>query len=186
MCVEEYGVSRIVMLLTPRELGHVYQSEGGHLLEPPRRNNMSTLSKWKFSASLIAVILAAAPSSLVSQAQFADESVVVNVPFAFGDGSKNFAAGRYSIAMNEQKILAIRSDSNSGFVMAWLEQDSHPAETSKVVFRKYGDQYFLSEIWIAGESSHTYRMPSKQEKREMAANKAAPTDVVVAALEVPR
>ena len=70
---------------------------------------MSTLSKWKFSASLIAVILAAAPSSLVSQAQFVDASVVVNVPFAFGDGSQNFAAGRYSIAMNEQKILAIRS-----------------------------------------------------------------------------
>ncbi len=146
---------------------------------------MSTLSKWKFSASLIAVILAAAPSSLVSQVQFV-ESVVVNVPFAFGDGSQNFAAGRYSIAMNDQKILAIRGDSNSGFVMAWLEQDSHPAETSKVVFRKYGDQYFLSEIWIAGESSHTYRMPSKQETREEAANKAAPTEVVVAALEMSR
>ncbi len=147
---------------------------------------MSTLSKWKFSASLIAVILAAAPSSLVSQAQNLDESVVVNVPFAFGDGSQNFAAGQYSIRMDDQKILAIRGQSNSGFVMAWFERDSHPAETTKVVFRKYGDQYFLSEIWIAGESSHTYRLPSKQEKREEAANKEAPTEVVVAALEMPR
>ena len=147
---------------------------------------MSTLSMWKFSASLLAVILAAAPSSLVSQAQNLDESVVVNVPFAFGDGSQNFAAGRYSIAMDDQKILAIRGESNSGFVMAWLEQDSHPAETTKVVFRKYGDQYFLSEIWIAGESTHTYRLPSKQEKREEAAKKEVPTEVVVAALEMPR
>lgn len=147
---------------------------------------MSTLSIWKFSASLLAVILAAAPSSLVSQAQFVEESVVVNVPFAFGDGSQNFAAGRYSIRMDDQKILAIRGDSNSGFVMAWFEQDSHPAETSKVVFRKYGDQYFLSEIWIAGESSHLYRLPSKQEKREEAANKEVPTQVVVAALQMPR
>jgi hypothetical protein len=147
---------------------------------------MSTLSKWKFSASLIAVILAATPSSLVSQAQNLDESVIVNVPFAFGDGSQNFAAGQYSIRMDDQKILAIRGQSNSGFAMVWFERDSHPADTTKVVFRKYGDQYFLSEIWIAGESTHTYRLPSKQEKREEAANKEAPTEVVVAALEMPR
>jgi hypothetical protein len=147
---------------------------------------MSTLSKWKFSASLIAVILAVAPSSLVSQAQFVDASMVVNVPFAFGDGSQNFAAGQYSIRMDDQKILAIRGQSNSGFAMVWFERDSHPADTTKVVFRKYGDQYFLSEIWIAGESTHTYRLPSKQEKREEAANKEAPTEVVVAALEMPR
>jgi len=147
---------------------------------------MSTLSIWKFSASLLAVILAAAPSSLVSQAQDMEESVVVNVPFAFGDGTQNFAAGRYSIRMDEQKILAIRGASNSGFARAWFERDSHPAETTKVVFRRYGDQYFLSEIWIAGESSHTYRLPSKEEKREEAANKEAPTEVVVAALEIPR
>jgi hypothetical protein len=70
--------------------------------------------------------------------------------------------------------------------MAWFEEDSHPAETTKVVFRRDGDQYFLSEIWIAGESSHTYRLPSKQEEHEMAANKAVPTEVVVAALEMPR
>lgn len=185
MCVEECGVSRIVMLLRPRDLGHVYQSEGGHLDSSPQENNMSTLSMWKFSANLLAVILAVAPSSVVSQAQNIEDSVVVNVPFAFGDGSQNFAAGRYSIARNDQKILAIRGESNSGFVMAWLEQDSHPSETTKVVFRKYGDQYFLSEIWIAGESTHTYRLPSKQENREQAANKVAPTEVIVAALQMP-
>jgi hypothetical protein len=122
----------------------------------------------------------------VSQAQDIEDSVVVNVPFAFGDGSQNFAAGRYSIRMDGQKILAIRGESNSGFAKAWFEEDSHPAETTKVVFRRYGDQYFLSEIWIAGESSHTYRLPSKEEKREEAANKAVPSDVVVAALEILR
>jgi hypothetical protein len=147
---------------------------------------MSTLSMWKFSASLLAVILAAAPSSLVSQAQDMEESVVVKVPFAFGDGTQNFAAGRYSIHMDDQKILTIRGESNSGFAMPWFEEDSHPAETTKVVFRRYGDQYFLSEIWIAGESSHAYRLPSKRENREEAANKAVPTEVVVAALEMPR
>jgi hypothetical protein len=147
---------------------------------------MSTLSMWKFSASLLAVILAAAPSSLVSQAQDIEESVVVEVPFAFGDGAQTFAAGRYSIRMDDHNILAIRGESNAGFAMAWFEEDSHPAETTKVVFRRDGDQYFLSEIWIAGESSHTYRRPSKEERREEAANKAVPTEVVVAALAMPR
>jgi hypothetical protein len=147
---------------------------------------MSTVSMWKFGVSLLAVILAAAPSSVVSQAQDTVDAVVVNVPFAFGDGTRNFAAGRYSIRMDEQKTLAISGESNSGFAMAWFEEDSCPAETTKVVFRRYGDQHFLSEIWIAGESSHAYRLPSKEEKREEAANKEVPTEVVVAALEMPR
>ena len=33
------------------------------------------------------------------------KSVVVNVPFAFGDGSQHFAAGQYTIRLNDQKVL---------------------------------------------------------------------------------
>jgi hypothetical protein len=148
---------------------------------------MNTLSTWKFRATLFAVILAVAPSAAVSHAQDMDNAVVVvKVPFAFVDGSQHFPAGLYNIRMDDQKILAIHGQSDSGFVMAWFSEDSHPSNSTKVVFRRYGDQYFLQEIWISGESRHTYCLPSKSEKREMAANNAVPTNVVVAALGMPR
>jgi hypothetical protein len=147
---------------------------------------MSTMSMWKFRAVLFAGILAVGPLSAMSHAQVTEGPVVVNVPFAFENGSQHFAAGLYSIGMDDQRILAIHGESRSGFALAWFQEDSHPSKKTKVVFLRYGDQYFLREIWVAGESSHTYCLPSKAEEREMAANRVAPTDVVVAALEMPR
>jgi hypothetical protein len=70
--------------------------------------------------------------------------------------------------------------------MTWFQEDQQPSKKTQVVFRKYGDQYFLDSIWIAGETSHTYFLPTKTERVEMAANGTAPTGVIVAALERPR
>ncbi len=147
---------------------------------------MNTLSMLKFRGICFAIILAVAPLSAASHAQNIEDAVVVNVPFAFSDGSRNFAAGLYTIRVDDHKILAINGELGSGYVMTWFEEDSHPSKTTKVVFGKYGDQYFLHEIWIAGETTHSYCLPSKTEKREMAANETAPAVVVVAGLEMPR
>jgi hypothetical protein len=147
---------------------------------------MNTLSISKFRAILLAVTLAGAPLSPASHAQDLEGAVVVNVPFAFENGPQHFAAGLYTIGMKSHNVLMIRGEARSGFVMADFDEDTQPSETTKVVFRRYGDQYFLSEVWVEGETSHTYCMPSKAEKLEIAANRTAPTGVVVAALETSR
>ena len=181
------GVSRSVMLSMPLYQIHVYWKCGRSLRRHPiRRNSMSTLSMSKLRAILLAITFAGAPLCPASHAQDLEGAVVVNVPFAFENGSQHFTAGLYSILMDDQRILAIHGESRSGFTLAWFQEDSHPSGTTKVVFLRYGDQYFLHEIWVAGESSHTYCLPSKAEEREMAADRVAPTGVVVAALEMPR
>jgi hypothetical protein len=147
---------------------------------------MSILAMSKFCALLLAVVVVGAPLSPASHAQDLEGAVVVNVPFAFENGSQHFTAGLYTIRMESQYILNIRGESSSGFSMAEFDEDIHPSETSKVVFRRYGDQYFLREVWVEGETRHTYFMPSKAEKLEIAAAKTAPTPVVVAALETSR
>jgi hypothetical protein len=147
---------------------------------------MSILSMSKFRAILLAVVVAGAPLSPASHAQELEGAVVVNVPFTFENGSQHFAAGRYTIRMDSQHILLIRGESSSGFVMAGIDESIHPSETTMVVFRRYGDQYFLREVWVEGETTYTYCMPSKVEQLEIAAAQTAPTAVVVAALETPR
>jgi hypothetical protein len=144
---------------------------------------MRTLQISKAYASLLTVILAGAPLLPASQAQDPENAAIVNVPFAFANGSQHFTAGLYTISTDDQHIVSIRGESSSGFAMAWFNEDSQPSKTTKVVFSKCGDQYFLHEIWVAGETSHTYLPPSKAEKLETSANRAAPTSVVVAALE---
>ena len=48
--------------------------------------------------------------------------------------------------------------------------------SGKALFHRYGDQYFLSEISVAGESRHIYLRPSKAENQlRIATNKTAPT-----------
>jgi hypothetical protein len=147
---------------------------------------MSTMSTWKLRAILFTVILAVAPLSAASHAQDLDEAVVVNVPFAFQNGSQHFTAGLYTIRIEDQHVMIIQGKSSSGFAISWLhEEDSLPSKTTRVVFQRYGDQYVLHEVWVTGETSYTYFLPSKAEKRELAANRDAPTGVVVAALEMP-
>jgi hypothetical protein len=147
---------------------------------------MNTLTIWKLRAILFAVILAVAALSPALHGENLDDAVEINVPFAFENGSQHFKPGHYTIRMAFQNVMIIQGNSRSGFVMEWLDEDNQPSKTSKAVFLKYGDQYFLHEIWIEGETTHTYCLPSKAEQREIAANKAAATGVVVAALETPR
>jgi hypothetical protein len=147
---------------------------------------MSTLSISKFRAITFATILAVVPLSPASHAQDIEGAVVVNVPFAFQNGSQHLTAGLYTIGIESNNMLVIRGELRSGFALTLLDDDTHPSKTTRVVFRKYGDQYFLHEVWIEGESSHTSLLPSKVEEREIAANRTAPTGVVVAALEMPR
>jgi hypothetical protein len=147
---------------------------------------MSTLQISKVRAILFAIICAGAPLSPASHAQDLEGKVVVKVPFAFENGSQHFSPGLYTISVDYRNIATIRGESKSGFATTGFDDDRQPSQTTKVVFHKYDDQYFLDEIWVAGETTHTYFLPSKAEKLEIAANKSAPTSVVVAALEPPR
>jgi hypothetical protein len=143
---------------------------------------MSTLQISKVRAILLAIIFAGAPFSPASHAQDLEGAVIVKVPFAFENGPQHFSPGLYTISMDYRNIATIRGESGSGFATTGFDQDLQPAKTTKVVFHKYGDQYFLDEIWVAGETTHTYFLPSKAERLEMSANKTAPSNVVVAAL----
>jgi hypothetical protein len=124
--------------------------------------------------------------SAALHAQETDEAVVVNVPFAFQYGSKHFGAGRYTIRLQDQDVLVIQGEKDAALALAWFDEESHPSNTSKVVFLRYDDNYVLQEVWVTGETRHTYCLPTKAEKREMAANKAISTTVEVAAMEMPR
>jgi hypothetical protein len=144
---------------------------------------MSTLQISKVRAILLAIILTGAALSAASHAQDLEGTVIVNVPFAFQNGSQHLSAGLYTISMDSQRVAIIRGESRSGVAIAGFDEDPQPSKTTKVVFNKYGDQYFLHEIWVEGDTLHTYFPPSKQEKLEISANRTAPTSVEVAALQ---
>lgn len=78
-----------------------------------------------------------------------------DVPFDFIVGDKTFAAGRIIANGPRATDAGPLSVSNLDkgehvFRMARTALSSNTSEQGKLVFRKYGTQYFLAEVWIPG------------------------------------
>ena len=78
--------------------------------------------------------------------------LVANVPFDFTVGNKAFKAGEYTIMSGGQGLIRLVSQdykqASIVFYIPALQRDRN-AE-SKLVFNRYGDHYFLSQVWSAG------------------------------------
>jgi hypothetical protein len=126
---------------------------------------MKTQSISKYCAGLFAAVLIVASSAPIAQAQDARTTGQVNVPFAFETAHQHFAPGVYTIRLESSSIVAIKGASSSGFVLTQAGGNLEPASKSKVVFHKYGEHYFLEEIWVAQKAGHLNLVKSDAEKR---------------------
>jgi hypothetical protein len=64
--------------------------------------------------------------------------------------------------------------------MALPENGTDPAKISKITFNKYGDHYFLHNVWVAGSTTSYRCTTTRQEKnivREL--RNQQPTEVAV-------
>jgi hypothetical protein len=145
---------------------------------------MTTLSMLKFRTSIFAAVLTLVPLSPALHAQDADLVAQVNVPFAFNTASQHYAPGLYRMRMANEDTLLIEGASNSHLAMVRTEDNAQRVKTGKAVFHKYGNQYFLSEITVAGTSRHVHFAPSKREKEaQIAQNKRAAEGVELSLLQ---
>mgnify|MGYP001134219642 CR=1 FL=1 len=106
---------------------------------------------------LCAVVLATACVSV--QAQSLQYRIRVNIPFDFSIADKKLPAGNYSVGR------AIQNSDNT--VLSILDGRGHTKEMhmsipvlsadtknqATLVFHRYGDEYFLYQVWTAGETT---------------------------------
>ena len=141
----------------------------------------------KVPAGLIAAVLAVASSAPAAQAQDAGFAAKMNVPFAFQTASgQHFAPGVYTMRMNGEQSMVIRSNTTSGLFLAQLANDEQPPAQGKAVFSHYGDQYYLRTVSVAGNSSHLICGKSKAERESQVAAGKTSTTVEVAVLKAGR
>lgn len=135
---------------------------------------------------LVTVAFASAMASV--SAQTTGHSITANIPFEFNVGDKSLSAGQYAVARSSsdgtQLRISNRDESASRLTQTVIA--SEPKEQSVLVFNRYGDRYFLSQVWIAGEKQGRQMMKSGGEKAielELAKNNSkAETVIVVAGL----
>lgn len=107
------------------------------------------------------------------------------VPFDFIVNGATLPAGDYMIQSLSVggTALAIRSLDQEvhTVVLANSCRSLDPSDKTKLVFRRYGAEYFLAEIWVAGNNSG-HQLPKTRREAEMAMNHKAQEVTVVAAL----
>ena len=114
----------------------------------------------------------------------------VSIPFDFIAKGRTLPAGEYDITrvMDEPITLLVRNvhDKHDQVVVETEPvREGAFRKRDELIFNRYGDTYFLSEILTAGEQTGEEVYPSHKErelKREMALNQAGPDTVTGAAL----
>ena len=103
----------------------------------------------KSAGTLITTCLLLTASTLFAQSE-SQRLMKVNVPFAFGVEDVSLPAGEYVIftATPDQTIRIVSTDGRySAVINTLLNYAQKPATKSRLVFHKYGDEYFLAQVW---------------------------------------
>jgi hypothetical protein len=110
------------------------------------------------------------------------------IPFAFQVGNDIMPAGTYAIDRESDSVILLRGpDQKAAFVVMHTASTDKTPKQGSIVFERYGDKYFLRQVWTAGEDQGLECPKSRAEKEVvLAQNKQAPTLVELALNTTPQ
>ena len=141
---------------------------------------------------MLIMVLALATAVASAHAQPANK-VVADIPFEFSVGYKTLPAGAYSV-----KILAAAGDAlmiqsadgqTSALRLSQPTEEIKANTHARLVFHRYGERYFLAEVWTGAGRVGRQLLQSQEERaieRELAsiAAKGAPARDAYERIEV--
>jgi len=134
--------------------------------------------------SLRSILFAVTVLLLATAAQAQQTSVHAKVPFDFVIGNHTYPAGEYALKSIQPNGGAIRVDNVQEETSKVTLSDSctsvERSTSTKLVFHRLGDSYFLYQIWEQGSTSGREFSVGRAE-RQIAQNHEKPEVVVVAA-----
>jgi hypothetical protein len=141
----------------------------------------------KIYGALMILALALLVSVPMTQAQARTRATV---PFAFSlDQKSTMPAGTYEISSASEGVLVVRNldTRQARLLIASMHVAASQASGTphaKLVFQKYGDQYFLSQIWD-GQSHTGIAFPESKREKELqtSSNGASQPELVVIAMK---
>jgi hypothetical protein len=130
--------------------------------------------------------------SLTSAFAQSSQLLTVDLPFAFEVNNQQFPAGHYKVSVEAGHPAVLLQDVKSKQAMYTISSPIRSEKTREVaslVFTRYNDRYFLSQIWMTGTDSGRELAPSRTERdlvRRWAKSAPKPDTEVVAALGPPK
>ncbi len=132
--------------------------------------------------SLTALVLALTVNVAFAQVQ---SRCKADVPFSFSVAQKSMEPGQYSIIVADH-VLELRNTATNATVRLFAQpEDSAKPQATRLVFHKYGDRYFLAEVWNASGQAGASGMEllsskAEQETRAALNDEDGPQEVIIA------
>lgn len=120
----------------------------------------------KLIISLIVTIVFGAASLATTLAAPFTVRIRAEIPFDFNVGSKRLPKGEYLIeSVGDSGTLTIRHEKGKAVTFNTIRHKPTDGNKSKLVFNRYGDQYFLARVWDQSSETILKLTKSKTEKR---------------------
>jgi hypothetical protein len=136
-----------------------------------------------FNLAVLSALVVLLPAMLNAQMAIRQSLFRVDVPFAFIVGGVHLPAGHYRVYHpGDPYLIVIEKDDGRARAMAYVHPSASNADESstKLVFNRYGDQYFLSQVWTEPDRELHQCFKCRMEQQLMAQS-PKPQLVIVAA-----
>ncbi len=104
-------------------------------------------------------------------AQMDGQTLRAEIPFDFVIGSKTLPAGEYNVSNRAStattdmiKIISADSNQAGAFTMTLPVGAKGHESAGQLVFHRYGDEYFLAQIWAPGARDGMQLSKSRRER----------------------
>jgi len=106
-------------------------------------------------------------------------AISVTIPFDYSAGGKVLPAGEYKVQTGANGVIMLRNfeQGASAMIFGNRVQSNKVSQDVKLVFHRYDDSYFLSEVWADPGTSRSFSLRPSRAEREQIANLGAPVTV---------
>jgi len=106
--------------------------------------------------------------------------LVTDVPFEFVAVDKMYPAGEYEVsrALHRGLIVIGKPDGSERTVLIVTQLASNRHEIPRLVFRRYGPRYYLSQIWCDDDTGR--QLPVGRDEKEVRSTRTEQEPMVVA------
>jgi hypothetical protein len=115
---------------------------------------------------LTTIVVIALATAVVSANAQSSRTVISNVPFEFAVGETTLPAGEYRISRALRNALTIQT-SDASDSASRLTNEIEPRKNrqhARLIFHRYGQRYFLAEVWSGADSTGWRLLKSRQER----------------------
>ena len=116
--------------------------------------------------AVLVVAVAFLPALLHAQMLIKTPLFRVDVPFAFMAAGVHLPAGSYIVSHVDPSLILIETRDGKARALVYVAIENSKSSTpTKLVFNKYGDQYFVAQVWTEQDQQvhHCTKCPAEMQ-----------------------